>query len=90
MNRFLRLRKLRKVRRLRDQILKTNNLGRARTLFRKLPKLKHYSLGCYDEYYGSGRSVSIELTGGYTYYFGGYDSYLHYIREATNFIYNKT
>jgi len=83
------LKNIKKVRRLRDELCGTKNTGRAKVLLLKLPNLTGYKIGPYDSYYGSGASITITLKGGYDYYFGGYERIIFYIKEAGLHAYMK-
>jgi hypothetical protein len=87
MMRCIRLKKIRAIRAIRDEINSTNNNGRAMTLLRSYPNLEWYKIGYYNEYYGSGSSITIYTEGGFSYYFGCYGDYKEIIIEASNKLY---
>lgn len=82
-----RLNKIKRIRRLRDSLLKTDNLGRCTTLLMKMPNVSEYGRDCHDSYYGSGRRINLWLKGGYEYSFSGYESLLHYAKQAGKLAY---
>lgn len=80
---------IKRVRKIRDEIMKCDNAGRGVNLLFKMPEVTYVEHDVYDYYYGSGRRININLKGGYEFSFAGYESYVYYIKNAAEFVYMR-
>lgn len=80
------LNRIKRMRAIRDDLLKTDNLGRARALLMKMPNVKGCSTGLAGNYQVR-KLITLRLRGGYHYHFTGYGDMIAGVQSAGKFAY---